>query len=138
MAYCTQQNLIDRFGDIEMKQIADRDGDDVLDAAQVTAAIDDGAVEIDAYLAKVYALPLSTIPAILEQLNCHLARYALHKDDPTEVVVNNRRDAIRTLDKIAKGTIVLEVAGVEPTSDGGGVQTSGPDRVFTHGTLADL
>lgn len=138
MAYIVQQDLIDRFGEAELKELADRDSDGAIDTEVVAAAIADADRLIDGYVGKKYDLPLAAAPAILQQLSADIARYKLHKDAPTETVRNNYQDALRQLRDIAAGNLVLDVAGAEPARAGGTVQFDAPDRVFTNDTLKGL
>lgn len=136
MSYATQQDLIDRYGEAEMKDVADRDGDDAIDAEVVAGAIADAETLIDGYVGSRYALPLAAAPALLTQLACEIARYKLHKDSPPEVVAKNYDAALRSLRDIADGRMALPVGEAEtPTPAGDGVRISRPDRVFSSDTL---
>jgi phage gp36-like protein len=138
MTYAVQQDLIDRFGDAELKQVADRNADGVIDAAVVNAALADADLVIDGYVGKRYDLPLASAPALLKTLACDIARHRLHKDAPPEVVAKNYDVALRQLRDIADGRLALDVAGSEPARDGATVRKSGPDRAFTSETLQEL
>lgn len=135
MTYATQQDLIDRFGEAELRELADRDGDDVIDAAVVGAALNDASNRIDSYIGQRYDLPLATTPPLLEQLCCDIARHRLFKDDPPEIVSVNYNHALRALRDIADGRASLDLGGAEPAPAGDAVLTTGPDRVFTKDTL---
>lgn len=136
MSYAVLQDLIDRFGDTELKEVADRDGDGTIDAAQVAMALGDASNLIDGEIRSRYALPLVSTPAVLTRLCADLARYFLHKDSPTEVIRNNYTDALKTLAGINAGRLELDVAGVEPDApNSDDVQVSGPDRMFNRSTL---
>lgn len=138
MTYAVQQDLIDRFGETEIKEVADRNGDGAIDAAVMASALADADQVIDGYVGARYDLPLDPVPNLVKTLACHLARYFLHKDAPPETVRKNFEDALRQLRDIAAGTLVLDAAGSEPTRAGGTVEISAPDRVFTNDTLRDL
>lgn len=138
MGYIDQQDLIDRFGEAELKELADRDADGTIDAEVVAAAIADADRLVDGYVGKLYDLPLATAPDILRQLSADIARYKLYKDSPTETVRNNYLDALRQLRDIAAGNLALDVAGAEPARAGGTVTVDAPERVFTRDTLKDL
>lgn len=135
MTYATQQDLIDRFGESEIEQVADRDGDSAIDAAVTAAALGDADKLIDGYVAGRYGLPLATVPPLIVALACDIARYKLHKDQPPETVRNNYQDALRQLRDIAAGTLKLDVAGVEPARSGDAILIDAPDREFTRDTL---
>ena len=135
MTYAVQQDLIDRFGNAELLEVADRDDDQVIDAAVVGDALTDADELINGYIASRYDLPFTTAPAFLTKLAADVARYYLFKDDPPEQVVKGYEDAVRTLKAIARGEVVLEVAGAAPAEALDGVKHSAPDRVFDAGTL---
>ena len=110
MPYCTQQNLIDRYGEDELIQLTDRTGTGLIDATVIAAAIADAGALLDGYLAGRYALPLASTPPILTNLACDLARYQLYDDATTPVVQANRDSAIRYLEQVATGKIPLVLA----------------------------
>lgn len=143
MTYCTQQDLVDRFGTLRLAQLTDRVNKpaSVIDAVVIGKHIADASSMIDGYLAKRYSLPLASVPSALTKIGVDLAWYYLlgdgaGKDDPASVAY---RDAMRWLENVAKGLIVIESAGEIPSPAGGGqIKTSAPDRVFTRDSLAGL
>ena len=143
MTYVTKQDLIDRFGQAELIQLTDRTNRPAttVNDTTVTGHITDAESIIDGYLAKVYALPLATVPPALTKVAADLARYFLHgkaaeKDSP---VTQAYRDAIRWLENVSKGLIVIEDAGAIPSQAGSGrIQVSAPDRVFTRDSMKGL
>ena len=62
MAYCTQQDMIDRFGSEDLIQLTDRNALGVIDATVLSAAIDDATDTMDTYIATRYTLPLAVVP----------------------------------------------------------------------------
>lgn len=138
MTYAVQQDLIDRFGDKEIKEVADRDGDDAIDAAVIAAALADADQVIDGYVGARYDLPLAATPPLLKTIACHLARHALHKDAPPEVVKDNFNAALRQLRDISDGKLALDAAGTEPARAGGTIEIAAPTRVFNNDTLRDF
>ncbi len=134
MAYATLQDLIERAGEAEILQVADRDDDGIADAAVVAAAIDAAGVEIDAWLASRYALPLQPVPAIVKKWAVSLARYTLHRDGAPDYVVRDQRDAIDGLKAAAAGRLALPAVGTgiapaQPST--GGISVSSDEPVFT-------
>lgn len=132
--YCTQQDLVDRFGETELIQLTDTGGSGTIDATVVARAIADAEGEIDAYLAKAASLPLSPVPAIVAAAACDMARYRLYRDQLTEPVTQRYKDAIRLLSAIARGEIRLSAEAV--TANPVAPRYSAPDRVFTTDTLS--
>ena len=132
--YCTQQDLVDRFGETELIQLTDTSGAGTIDATAVARAIADAEGEIDTYLAKAASLPLSPAPAIVAAAACDMARYRLYRDQLTEPVTQRYKDAIRLLSAIARGEIRLSAEAV--TANPVAPRHSAPDRVFTADTLS--
>ena len=48
--YADMHDMVARFGELEVLQIADRDADGVIDEEVVAVALADASAEIDAYL----------------------------------------------------------------------------------------
>lgn len=109
MAYAVLQNLIDRFGQTELDQVADTTNTGVLDLVRVDRALGDAAAEIDAALIGRYSLPLVTVPDLLERIACDLARESLYEDRPTETVKDRAERARAQLMAIASGKLGLDV-----------------------------
>lgn len=107
MGYCTQGDLIARFGEPELIQRADRDGDGTPDAAVVSRAIDDASAEIDGYLASRYQLPLPTVPALMVRIAGDIARYLLWQEQASDEVRRRYEDARRLLEAISVGKVSL-------------------------------
>ncbi|MGH6879283.1 gp436 family protein [Hypericibacter sp.] len=141
MTYAVKQDLIDRFGLVELVQLTDRTNvpQTTVDDTVVGRALADADQTIDGYLQSAgLQLPLAPVPALLVRLACDIARYFLHKDGPTDVVRKNYEDALKMLRDIANGTIQLQVAGQAPAVSGGAVQIDAPDRTFSRETLGDF
>jgi phage gp36-like protein len=136
LPYATQQNLVDRFGESEIRQISDRDGDGVADAAVIAKALADASAEIDSYIGKVYALPLATVPARVVDLAQDIALYKLFPSNPPDDVRTRYEDARRFLETVAKGLAVLpDLEGALPAPNAAGVEVSGPDRTFSRDSM---
>lgn len=123
MAYCTLQDLVDRFGSDEMIDVADRDGDGAPDEAVVTAACEDASGEIDVRLARRYRVPFTTSTRLLRALGCDIARYRLLDDRPHEQAEARYQAAIDLLDAIASGEVMLgaeeQMAQSDPSARSG-------------------
>lgn len=130
--YTTQAELAERIGAQELLRLLDRDGEGEADAGVVEGAIGEASALIDGYLKARYRLPLSPVPALLRPLAADLVLYGLHPWGAPEELRLRYRDAIRMLEAIAAGTILLDVEGAEPpraTSDQ--VRVAAPEPVFT-------
>lgn len=133
MPYATLDLLTERYGEQMLLNVADRaPKNGVVDTAIVDRALADTDAVIDGYIAGRYSLPLPTVPPLLVDLALALAIYKLHPAAPSEKIRNDYTDALKSLDKIASGTIRLPIAGIEPTSSGSaGVETIDRERPFT-------
>jgi phage gp36-like protein len=107
MAYASAQDFIDRFGEAELSQLADRDGDGAWDADVVARALADTEAEIDAHLAGRYTLPLAAVPALIVGIACDLARFRLWADATPDRVKAAADNARRLLRAIAEGSLAL-------------------------------
>ena len=120
-AYCTPQDLIDRFGQAEVAQLAPALLGQV-DTARVQRACDDAGDIVDGYLRPRYTLPLSVVPRLLVKLSAAIARHELHLGgdrQPTDQVLRDRDQAIAFLKDVAAGKADLGIVagGAEPTED---------------------
>ena len=120
-AYCTPQDLIDRFGQNEVAQLAPALLGQV-DTARVQRACNDAGDLVDGYLRPRYALPLSAVPTILVKLSAAIARFELHLGgdrQPTDQVRQDRDLAIAFLKDVAAGKADLGITstGAEPVED---------------------
>lgn len=135
MDYITQAELIDRFGEDVLKQLADRDGDNAIDQDVIDRAIADANAVIDGYLKVRYTLPLASVPPLLKPIAADLVFYQLHAHGAPEEARNRQKAAIRQLEGLAKGTQRLDVAGAEPAAPGERPRVEGPKRLFDRGDL---
>jgi phage gp36-like protein len=133
MAYATVADLISRFSQRELIQLTDRSEPpaDAVDEAIAQTGLDAAAAVIDGYVGAKYALPLATVPAILTDVACDIARYRLYADQAPELVAARHKEAIEILRRSSGGQIKIDAAGVEPPSRSDVLETSGPARMFT-------
>ena len=138
MSYATLDDLIERAGEAELRQIADRDRDGVIDADVVASALADAKDFIDGYVGAKYALPLPSVPSNVRRWAVSIARYTLHRNGAPDHVVRDYDHAIAALKDVRSGQIVLPVpTGETPaTVSGGTVMAAHPDPVFTPARLA--
>ncbi|TPJ83847.1 DUF1320 domain-containing protein [Mesorhizobium sp. B2-6-3] len=140
MTYAVKQDLIDRFGEKELRELTDRTNrpPTTIDDTVVGRALSDATALIDGYIAKKYSLPLVSVPDILVKTASDVARYYLHgkaadKDSPVAAAYNQ---AVAWLKDVAKGLVELDDGGEIPEPAGGGaIKTSALDRVFTRDSL---
>lgn len=139
MAYATQANLIDRYGEDAILVLADRNLDAIIDADIVQQALDDATAEIDAYVAAKYTLPLPTVPDVLVRLCGDIAMYRLaaEADQATDERRKRYEDAIDFLKSVSKGVASLGVIDTPPSSNGG-VTLVSENRKFKRSSMRRL
>jgi phage gp36-like protein len=108
-AYCTPQQLIDTFGQVEMERLTDierpRQGAVVMAVAQ--RACDRANAEVETSVAARYVTPLNAVPAVLTYIAGDLAHYYLYGTEPP-TWVQARFDAARAdLKAVRLGTLPL-------------------------------
>ena len=102
MAYAARSDMVNRFGAAEMERLAPS-GDD-----RSVGAIADAGAEIDAELARRFALPLSAGPwPLLESIACDIARLRLYDQAAPDVVLGRGSAARKRLRRIADGDLPL-------------------------------
>lgn len=114
MAYCTTNDLINRYGEDEMIRISDHTMTGVVDEAVVQTAIDDASVLMDSYLPGNVDVGLNA--QNLNRVCADIARYYLYDDTTTTTVEQRYKDAVKWLEQVAKGMVKLAVA-VDPLTD---------------------
>lgn len=131
MTYATQADLVARFTESEIGQVADTDGSGEIDPALVARALADADAEIDAALAVRYQLPLASVPPLLVRIACDLARFSFYTDAVPEVVALRQKNAVRLLADIAAGRVSLGLATPPAAADSGNpVLVKSPARIF--------
>ncbi|WP_347253458.1 DUF1320 domain-containing protein [Leminorella grimontii] len=110
MGYCTQDDLIEAFGEKEIRQLSDRASPPTgqIDSAVVNNAISDADSEINMYLEGRGLLPLKSVPEVLRRIACDLARFYLYqnpKDDSPVAKTYGRR--VKQLEGVAAGRLSL-------------------------------
>lgn len=138
MPYATLTDLIERAGEPEIRQIADRDKDGTPDSEVVEAALIGADNTIDGYVFARYSRPLPSIPPVLTTWAVSIARYTLHRNGAPDHVAQDYKDAIAALKDVQAGRYALPVAEgeIEPQAQTGQVLSAHPAQVFTPGKLA--
>jgi phage gp36-like protein len=141
MAYCTQADILKQLDEEILIQLTDDDGAGVVDSGNVDRAIADADEEMDGYLSVKYSLPFPTTPNLVRKISVDLAicnLYSRRDDTMPETRKDNCDKVVKMLDKLAKGTMKLDVPEPASVSDHGvAVTTSKSDRVFTTGKSSD-
>ena len=129
--YATAQQVIERYGAGMVRLLTDRDGAGAVDPLVLERALADAAAEIDTYLAAKYDLPLIGTPRVLTRLAVDIAVYRLAAGADLATDERRRRyeDAVKLLERIARGEASLGLAD-PPPSAAGGVKISRRPRRF--------
>ena len=134
--YADMDDMVARFGELEVLQIADRNADGEIDADVVAVALADASAEIDAYLGR-FKQPFAETPPILRRLACDIARYRLTATSGVLITdeIRNRYkiDVLELLKALARGEVQLglDSAGAQvATSDSGVVFANNKNRIF--------
>ena len=134
MAYASIQDLIDRFGLAEVKQLAPSTAPVGYDQARLEQVLDDASAELDSYLGARYPTPLDPVPGLVVKYCADLARETLDKNGRDSVLEAGKRARAWARD-VAKGAATLgstEGAGGEtPQAASSGILVEAPERVFS-------
>lgn len=120
--YASADDMIARFGQAEMIRLTTPDGTNMVAvvADTVERALIDASALIDTYVRCRYAAPMDVPPAEIQRAACVLARYDLmHGDqrEPTEQARLARKEVLDWLQRIADGTVRLDLAAVGDTTE---------------------
>lgn len=120
MPYATQQDMLERFGADELRQLTDINEPrlDGVDAAVLGKALADAAALIDGYLVGRYPLPLQEPPAVLTVHCAGVARYLLMRYTPDERAKADFEAAMTYLNAVATGKIGLLPPASAPALEG--------------------
>ncbi|WP_241565249.1 gp436 family protein [Paenirhodobacter populi] len=131
--YASLEDLIERAGDKELRDIADRDRDGAPDAAVIEAALQDADNLVNTYVGAKYPVPLPSTPPIVRTWATSIARYVLHRNGAPEHVETDYKDAIAALKDVARGVATLPVEAGESAiaASSGTVMAAHPPQVFT-------
>ncbi len=132
MAYCTIDDIMKMIPPVELAELTAESGD-LPDEAVVMEAIGKAEAEIDSYLQVRYALPLSSVPAVLKSLGVDLAIYHLYARRSVMPPVRQQQyeAGIAFMKAVAAGQAGL--AGMEAQT----VDVNGPVRLFSRDNLGD-
>jgi len=141
MAYATQQNCSDRFGEDTVIVATDRENTGAIDTDILGKALTDADATINSYIAGLPGFPFDPAPDILELLACDIAIYLAARPAGVATETDRQRyeDAIKYLEKVEAQKIRLPYddgeAFVAPNSTATIVQS---ERVFTRTKLGNL
>lgn len=138
MTYAAQDDLVTRYGSDLLIELTDRSEEPTgqIDTAVVEKAATGTDALIDGYLQGRYQLPLVETPPLLREVAEALTIYKLHRYAASDMIADQHKAALTTLEKIAKGIVKLPIAGVEPAAKpGNGVRVTDRERPLTASSL---
>jgi phage gp36-like protein len=151
MSYAQPSDIQSRYANRDLVQLTNEDPSaQTVNTAWIQTHLTDASQEIDSYIEARFALPLTDAPAILTRICCDIAMYRMESLRPVHDLEDVRKryeDAIRMLEKVARGELTLGLAndGLEPadpanpavtTVQAGGDPTGIlPSRIFSRGNL---
>lgn len=130
MAYCTAQDMIDRFGEDEVIQLTDRARQGIIDDGVLDRALSDAQAEVDGYLAARYPLPLASVPPVLVRVSADITRYYLFDRAATDQVESRYKAAVALLRDISAGRVTLGLPEAATPQTSNTVTMESGGRVF--------
>lgn len=120
MPYCTKVDLLKQINEQTLIELTDDavPPENVQDEV-VERAITDADGTIDSYCKGHYAVPLATAPAKIQAISVDIAIYNIYSrrgDSAPDIRKDRFKDAIRFLERVADGKIILDAA--PPTQAG--------------------
>lgn len=143
MAYATQQDIAEIYGEELLYILADRDRDQVLDTAAIASSLDKASGEIDAKLSVRYVVPFAEPSADITRICIDIAVYrlALAADAWTVEIERRYKLARGDLKDMAEGdagTGIPAEPGQGSEIRGGEALISANERLFTRHTMRGL
>lgn len=116
MTFAVPSDLVTRYGEEEMRLLADRDNDGILDAGVVEAHLVDADAEIISELAGAVTIDPNSPPLTVKRLACQIARYRLYGSNPPEAARNDYKDAIAFLRLVRDKKASLDGGSEDPVA----------------------
>ena len=140
MTYATLEEFKAAIPSRDLMMLTDLDGTaDAIDDSRILQALADASAEIDSYIGKAVALPLSAPPHILTVVCRDLALHRLYVNvgHDMEAQKSLRADAIAFLREVASGATALgdDGTGKAEITSPGVAMTDGPARLLTRDSL---
>lgn len=122
MAYATVNDMVERFGQIELIRLSTRDDalPESIDGGRVETALADATAVIESYLRARYAVPLTPVPREITRACCILARYDLARGGeqvPSEQMAMDRKATLDWLGEMASSEGRLDALPARAASD---------------------
>lgn len=141
MGYCALADIEKHLQTSDLVDLTDDEGTGEVDAEVVAEAIATADALIDGYLGGRYAVPLATVPALVQRLSVDLAIFALYDRkkflDVPEQLRETRKNAVELLKGIQRGEILLGLTADSTAAASGDILTNktSADRIFPSDVL---
>lgn len=138
--YGTIDDMMTRFGRIEMIRLSVADGDvpDDIIPGRIEGALRDATDLIDSYLRTRYRVPVSPVPLAIVRAACILARFDLahgSAPEPSEQATKAREEIITWLKRLADGTATLDDGSITTGDSSSGAKVSDRPPMFSDRNL---
>jgi phage gp36-like protein len=141
MAYVTINDLIITIDEATLITLTDTAGAGVVDTTVAERAIREADAMVDAYVSKVYSVPLSPVPDLVADIAATIAVANLHRYRSIESAVwsDAWKNAVTALQKIADGSVALEGRVAEPAGSANAAAVFiANDRRFSRNDLSGM
>lgn len=151
MSYSTKEEVREMLKDDALNAIiGDAFIEDPVEREELVAPIIEGAIadadaEIDGYLAKRYAVPLSPAPKVINKFSKDIAVYNLFSrigiDESTDqkTYLNRYNAAIKFFELVADGKVSIGTEADDPASAAAtGFSAKSNTRLFTRGSMRGM
>jgi phage gp36-like protein len=130
--YLTAAEFIERYSEREAVMLSAEGNQSTVNTVRLERGLADASAQVDAYLARRFALPLAdattqalTVPDMIKRLTGDIARYLMTGTHirETDAIRNRYKDALDQLDRIATGKVSMGVELVmasSPSAPAGG------------------
>ncbi|GAB4389038.1 MAG: hypothetical protein Kow0025_11970 [Thermodesulfovibrionales bacterium] len=140
MPYSSVDDMKGLLPEEVLVQLTDDEGLGSVNRQRVEEAIAQADAEIDSWCGERYAVPFSTVPAVVKKMSADIAVYNLYcrrVAEMPEVRKDRYRNAVRQLEAISKGAVSLGVDPAPSASRDGRAETNkaASDQVFTRDKL---
>lgn len=98
--------------------------------AKIEDAIEAAQDLVDNFLRSRYVLPLEVAPSTVTEIMVRVARYTLHNERASDEIVERYKEAMKWLQAIADGTMVLDVPPAA-VADFGGIEIGEGSGVYS-------
>lgn len=131
--YTSKDDMIAAFGETEILDLTDRDGDGFADEAVWASIILQTTSLIDGYIGSRFALPLPEVPQLIAQCARWIARYFMAEDHATDRIKYDYEQALKFLTMIREGKldVGLVPAGTDAPARTRGVMVSEGRETFS-------